>query len=271
MSGNESDGLGEAVEQEWRTALLVAAQLTEWIARRAEDRARTEEATGAIGAARAADRYAADREIARAEVTATADPGWWEQADLTAVARVYATAQAWRDVDSRFAAAAADVDAAVEARYGPDVSGALRAAAEHAGGDFGDRSVRWENQQQTLRRAVDADSGVVLAGDSRRDTASDRVAVSTDPGTTPPGMTATGTAAVGVAAEVTSGWDTPARRDAFAAALACHPDAEAVDARVRLDRSRAQPAAAAIYHHTRTVPDSPTRGRGTARSPQIER
>ena len=90
MSVTEPDGLDDAVAQEWRTALLLAAQVAEWVARRAEQRARTQEQAALAEAGQTADRYAGERELARAEVAVADNPVWWDQADPAAVARVYA-------------------------------------------------------------------------------------------------------------------------------------------------------------------------------------
>lgn len=60
----------------------------------------------------------------------------------------------------------------------------------------------------------------------------------------------------------TVGWDTPQRRDASAASISAHPDAQAVEARARLEPTRAQPATASAGRRRSDPsrrPPSPTR------------
>jgi len=255
VSVTEPDGLDDAVAQEWRTALLLAAQVAEWVARRSEQRARTQEQVALADAGQTGDRYTGERELARAEVAVADNPAWWDQADPAAVARVYATAQAWKDTDPEFTDTAGRVQTAVRDRYGPAVEAQLADAV--TAGRGGSTEELTEDQAQARRRAVESELATVLAGEARQDT----VAASAD--------VTDATTHTETARAATADWDTPQRRDAFAASISAHPDVQAVDARVRLDRSRAQPAAASA---TRRVsdpsrkPPSPTRiieaGRG---------
>ncbi len=228
MSVTEHDELDDAVAQEWRTALLLAAQVAEWVARRAEQRARTDEQAALAEAGQGGDRYAGERELARAEVTVADNPAWWEQADPAAVARVYATAQAWKDTDAKFADAAQRVRTTVRNRFGPAVETQLADAV--TADRTGSTEKLSDDRARARRRAVEAELATALAGDARHDTTAATADV-TD--------AATRTETVSTAAVA---WDTPQRRDAFAATIANHPDAQAVDARTRLERARAQPA-----------------------------
>lgn len=230
MSVTEPDGLDDAVAQEWRTALLLAAQVAEWVARRAEQRAHTHEQTAIVETGQTGDRYAGERELARAEVAVTDNPAWWNQADPAAVARVYATAQAWKDTNPEFTDTAQRVQTTVQDRYGPAVEAKLAEAVTADRTGSTDELI--DDQAQARRRAVETELATVLVGEARQDTTAATADV-TDP-TTRTETTRTATA----------GWDTPQRRDTFAASIGAHPDAQAVDARVRLDRSRAQPATA---------------------------
>ncbi len=248
MSVTEPDGLDDAVAQEWRTALLVAAQVAEWVARRSEQRARTQEQAALAEAGQTGDRYDGERELARAEIAVADHPAWWDQADPAAVARVYSTAQAWKDTDPDFTDVAQRVQTAVRDRYGPAVEAQLAAAV--TAGRTGSTEELIEDQAQGRRRAVETELATVLAGEARQDTAV-ATADRTD-----------ATTRTEIARDATVGWDTPQRRDAFAASISAHPDPQAVDARVRLDRSRAQPAAASATRR-RNAPGrratSPTR------------
>jgi len=248
VSVTEPDGLDDAVAQEWRTALLLAAQVAEWVARRAEQRARTQEQSALAEAGQAGGRYAGERDLARAEVTVADNPAWWDQADPAAVARVYATAQAWKDTDPAFTDVAERVQTQVRDRYGPTVEAQLAVAVTT--GRTGSTADLTDEQAQARRRAVETELATVLAGEVRQDTTAATADV-TD-----------ATTRTETARDATAGWDTPQRRDAFAASISAHPDAQAVDARVRLDRSRVQPATASATRRRDEPsrrPPSPTR------------
>ncbi len=252
MSVTEPDGLDDAVAQEWRTALLLAAQVAEWVARRAEQRAHTQEQAALIEAGQVGDRYAGERELARAEVAVTDNPAWWDQADPAAVARVYATAQAWKDTDQGFTEAAQRVQAVVRDRYGPAVESQLADAVTV--GRTGPTEELTDEQAQARRQAVEIELATVLAGEARQDTTTATAAV-TD-----------ATSRTETAGTATVGWDTPQRRDAFAASISTHPDAQAVDARVRLDRSRAQSGVGSV---TRRRTDQTRRSSPSTRTAEI--
>jgi len=241
VSVTEPDGLDDAVAQEWRTALLLAAQVAQWVARRAEQHARTDEQAALAEAKQTGDRYAGERELARAEVAVADNPAWWAQADPAAVARVYATAQSWKDTDPGFTDTAQRVRTAVRDRYGPAIEAQLADAV--TAGRKGSTKELTDDQAQARRRAVETELATVLTREARQDTTA-TTADTTDATT----RTETTRAA-------TVGWDTPQRRDTFAASISAHPNASAVDTRVRLDRSRAQPAAAG----TRQRKDPPKR------------
>jgi len=242
VSVTEPDGLDDAVAQEWRTALLLAAQVAEWVARRAEQRAHTQEQAALAEAGQTGDRYAGERELARAEVTVADNPGWWDQADPAAVARVYATARAWKDTDPEFTDTAQRVKTTVQDRYGPAVEAQL---AEAVTADrTGSTRELTDDRAQARRRAVETELATVLVGEARQDTTAATAAVTY------------ATTRTETARDVNTGWDTPQRRDTFASSISTHPDAHAVDARIRLDRSRAQPATASA---TRRRSDSSRR------------
>ncbi len=245
MSVTEPDGLDDAVAQEWRTALLLAAQVAEWVARRSEQRARTDERAALAEAGQTGDRYAGERELARAEVAVADNPAWWAQADPAAVARVYATAQAWKDTDPDFTDTAQRVQTEVRDRYGPTVEAQLAAAV--TAGRTAPTEELTQDQARARRRAVETELATALAGEARQNTTAAASADVTD-ATTRTETTRSETARSETARTATVGWDTPQRRDAFAASINTHPDPQAVDARVRLDRSRAQPALGSVTH-----------------------
>jgi len=259
VSVTEPDGLDDAVAQEWRTALLVAAQVAEWVARRAEQRARTDEQAALAEAGQSGERYAGERELVRAEVAVADNPAWWAQADPAAVARVYATAQAWKDTDPGFTVAAQRVQTEVRDRYGPAVEAQLADAV--TAGLGGSTEQLTNDQIQARRRAVETELATVLAGEARQDTTAATANV-TD-----------ATTHTETARDATVGWDTPQRRDTFAASISAHPDAQAVDVRVRLDRSRAQPAADLTVNRSRRGAGTPKTIGGPSRThaPELDR
>ncbi len=220
---SESDGISEAIGQEVRAVVMTAAQIAEQVARRAETRARTLEREATVAAQRLSARRAAERDTARAEVSPTRDPRWWDTAQLDAAARAYATADTWARHDPQLATDTTRIAEHIERRFGAEARTAVVTAA-HTG----------------RAAAVATDSADTKAG--KRAAAETRFAaiVSTDAhaaraGTGPDGR-----------------WDTPARRAAFAASLRDVPDPEGVDARIRLDRARARPASAAVRPLTTT-------------------
>jgi len=256
VSVTEPDGLDDAVAQEWRTALLLAAQVAEWVARRSEQRARTDEQAALAEAGQTGERYAGERELARAEISVADNQAWWAQADPAAVARVYATAQAWKDTDPEFTDTAQQVQTGVRDRYGPAVEAQLADAV--TGGRTGPSEELTDEQAQARRRAVETELATVLAGEARQDTTAATSNV-TD-----------ATTRTETASRPTVGWDTPQRRDAFAASISAHPNTQAVDARVRLDRSRAQPTASAVAMRSHAA-FATTQRRIVTQTSQVER
>ena len=217
---SETDGLGEALDQELRAAVMVAAQVAEYTARRAETRTRAAERDATAATAHAQTRRAAERDLARAQVAPTRDPRWWDTARLEAAAQAYAAAHAWAEHDHQLAADTTRIAERIEARYGADARAAVETAAR-TGRSTGDLA---DDVDQPGRRGAGAEQqyAAITAHDTR--------------------------APAGVAA---SGWDTTQRRAAFADTLRDIPDLEAVDTRLRLDRARSHPAKAAINAHVR--------------------
>ncbi len=260
---SESDEISEAVDAEVRAAVMAAAQLAEQLARHAEARARDAERDAAAAAAQAEQRLTAERDTARAEVAPAREQGWWDTADLEAAARVYATADAWRDVDPQLGRDAQQIETRLEERFGPDVREAVVDAARDGRDMVGQPS------------AGEAD----LAGDRvQAATAEARFAaiVAEDARLTAGKATAERTRAVTVAeavregATVEPGWDSSARRNAFASSIGPVPDSEGVDARLRLDKARAHPSRAAVTAAP-SVRGRPRRPSAAARSNEVQR
>jgi len=222
---SETDGIGEALGQQMRAVVMVAAQIAEQVARQAELRAQTLEREAAVAAQRLGARRAAERDTARAEIAPTRDPRWWDTAQLDAAARAYATADTWAPHDPQLAADAAHIAERIDARFGVGARTAVAAAA-HTGRDTA-----------VATNSADTEGGQRAAAETQL-----TAIVTTDAGAA--------RAELGQRGE----WDTPTRRAAFAASLRDVPDLEAVDARIRLDRARAHPAGAAVTHPAAMTP-----------------
>lgn len=240
---SESDGVSEAIGQEVRAVVMAAAQIAEQVARRAETRARTLEREAAVAAQRLSTRRAAERDTARAEVTPTRDPRWWDTAQLDAAARAYATADTWARHDPQLAAEATRIAEQIERRFGSEARTAVVTAA-HTGRDTAEGKPKRADRTATQRVGAKTQLAAVALHDAR----ASRVGKDT----------------------AGSSWDTKPRRDTFAASLGDIPDLEAVDARIRLDRARAQPATAAVRPDV-VGPRQSGHGAGVQRDNQLGR
>jgi hypothetical protein len=216
---SETDGIGEALGQQMRAVVMVAAQIAEQVARQAELRAQTLEREAAVAAQRLGARRAAERDTARTEVAPTREPRWWDTATLDAAARAYATADAWARQDPQLAADTTRIAEQIEFRFGAEARTAVVTAAHT--GRAAEVAIEPTDMKAEKRAAAETGFAAIVSNDAR--------AARAEAG--PDGQ-----------------WDTPARRAAFAASLRDVPDPEAVDARLRLDRARAHPANAATTH-----------------------
>ncbi len=222
---SESDGIGEAVEGEVRAAVMAAAQIAEQVAQRAERRARELERAARTTAAQFEQRLAAERETARAEVAVTRNPRWWDTAKLDQAARASAVAEANQ------------IGARIADRFGPAARDAV-VEATRTGQNRPVAAVDLNTVAQVRDSTAEATYARIVAEDTRRQAAAvtaERAAAATT----------AGTAAAAAQPGTGPGWDTSDRREAFAASLQHVPDPEGVDARIRLDRSRATPGRAA--------------------------
>jgi len=117
----DSDGIGEAFEQQLRAALMSAGRIGERLARLRTDAlgndVRREQASAADDQAR----YEALRTSAVAQLSGVNDESWWQGADSGQIAETYQTAVSWAGDDPTAAAAAARIRDEVQSRYGVDV------------------------------------------------------------------------------------------------------------------------------------------------------
>lgn len=260
---SESDGISEAVDAEVRAAVMAAAQLAEQLARHAGARARETERDAASAAAQADQRLAAERDTARAEVAPAREQGWWDTADLDAAARVYATADAWRDLDPQLRRDADQIETRLEERFGPDLRQAVVDAAHDGRDVVGQPSADGADVagDRVEAAAAEARFAAIVAEDAR---------LTAGQATAELGSAVTAAETAPSAAAPVPGWDSPVRRAAFATSIEHVPDHEGVDARLRLDKARAQPGRAAVAV-TPTVRARPGRGPATGRQSEVGR
>jgi hypothetical protein len=103
MSTHHSDGVGEAVDDMLRQAVMVAARLGEIAARaRQEHLAPARAATDRAGRERAA-RFEAERGAARASLAGARSDSWWAEADPERIGAAYKTAVSWAGQDAEIA------------------------------------------------------------------------------------------------------------------------------------------------------------------------
>lgn len=117
----ESDGIGEHFDQSLRVALTVASQFGERVSRLREQWARAREERALREARELTVRFEAERAAARAQLAVVEQSAWWDQAQPRAIADVYETAVVWRDFDEVAYEAIDTIRDTVISRYGVDV------------------------------------------------------------------------------------------------------------------------------------------------------
>ena len=118
----DTDGVGEAFEDSLRIALTVASQMGERLARLREQSARRREAARDQEYRELADRFAAERAAARAQLAPVMDPSWWATAGTEDISDMHRTATEWRKVDPTARQAAERIRTEVRERYGIDIN-----------------------------------------------------------------------------------------------------------------------------------------------------
>ena len=91
----ESDGIEEALEGTVRLAVTAGARIGAEIARAREEQLRSQRLGDEREAARLAQRFEAEKQLAAAELSQVHRPDWWDRADTQRIGQTYATAQAW--------------------------------------------------------------------------------------------------------------------------------------------------------------------------------
>lgn len=117
---SESDGMEDVIEGGLRQSLLIGSRIAETIARRRQETQRQQEQQDTQAAREAADRLTADRSAARAVLSPVHKDQWWDKAQPSDIAAVYAVAEGWKEYDPIALAAAEKIRTEVQTRYGID-------------------------------------------------------------------------------------------------------------------------------------------------------
>lgn len=154
----ESDGIDEAAEQMLRVALTAAAQLAERLAHARTQAARQAQARSDRDAREHTARVEAEHRAARAQLTLTRNPRWWDTATGPDIADAYATARQWADLDPVAARDADRITQQVRERYGPAAVLNPTLQPSPAG-------------RRPKERAAEAEAAALLTADARGDIA----------------------------------------------------------------------------------------------------
>lgn len=238
-----------------RTALTVAMQMGEKLARLHEEMSRdagrraTEE-TRALSA-----RFDAERSLAAAELQVVRKPDWWAHATPADIARVAETAEAWTTVDPAAAAAREIVGQEVQHRFDLNIDALAIQERARAAADRTEATLLLAQADQ-LDRAMPP--GPFLTSDPREAGLSLEAELSENPAQTGESLAAR--------SEAANIYDSAERRETFAASLQGKAQPEDIAARVRADVNQARPAQDVF-----TAPPGGRRASATPRGPSRTR
>jgi colicin import membrane protein len=265
----ETDGVGETLDDSLRIALTIASQFGERIARLREQLAHQREASATQEARELEARFEAERGAARASLAPIEQPEWWNQATPEDIAGVHETATAWRDFDDVARDAGDTIKHEVRERYGIDidspgadpavVAAALR-NAEHdraeavterqrAGDDLTASQLLFANagrHDREAQEAADRDwntndlEGVDSTDHNTRDEERKQSAEATDQARVERGS-----------GEL--GYDSSERRERFAASLEGKADQKTINARILADGENAKHPREAVTSQSGTA------------------
>ncbi|MBO0984875.1 hypothetical protein [Rathayibacter sp. SD072] len=287
---NDADGgVHEDMDTAMRTALTVAMQLADKMARLRDDLARDAERRDTDAARELSARFEAERAVAMSQVDVVNRPEWWQDASVEDVARVAETAESWRGFDPRAAAAMETIGREVQERYGVDVS-SLIADERARAGEERTEAVQLVAEADRLDRAADTraqdgpESGQDVAsgleaqalayeaaaargGDEGR-TPEELLGLAADaraqaqlhqdgPATDSSSASPSEPAADAARAESGVQYDSSERREAFAKSMEGKATPEEIAVRMRADVDQARPA-----HEAVLAKSTPSRGRG---------
>lgn len=120
----ESDAVHDAVGGQLQTALAVAGQFGERLARLRTEFAYKNQAQSSQVARELEARFEAERFAARASFASVQEGAWWDSATPKQIADVYETAIVWRDHDEAATEAIEKIRSEIQERYGVDVTDA---------------------------------------------------------------------------------------------------------------------------------------------------
>lgn len=255
----ETDGVGETLDEALRVALTVASQFGERIARLREQAARDREARAAQEYRELQSRYEAERGAARASLAAVDRPQWWDRATIADIAGAYETAIAWRDYDDVATNAVATIHREVQDRHGVDVNWLGASPREVAEALL--RAERDGGVAREERRRAGADltatETLLTAAEGRDLEASAADRRGGDP------EQALGELEIRQASAYP--YDSAERREEFARNLAGKATESDIRARLLADRANAAPATEALSVPTSRAARSSLRGPGSQR------
>ncbi|MFB0833414.1 hypothetical protein ACX8Z9_03230 [Arthrobacter halodurans] len=121
MANTESDGIEEGLDGALRMGITVAAQIGQEVSRLREENLRQAEEEATREAVRVRAEHEAERTIAHAKLTPTANAEWWDSASPERIAEAHQYATTWKEHDPQAQAAAERIRTEVSNRYGIDV------------------------------------------------------------------------------------------------------------------------------------------------------
>ncbi len=273
LGGDAEDPAQNAVQRTLRTALMTATVAAEQITRLRRQHTEQAAQQHREEAARMGKQYDAHRALAVAELGA-ADERWFHRAEPQQVARIWAIAHTWEQLEPEmFSPYAERLRERINARYGIDDRDLPTGAAETADRlRAGARDPAAEQRHEQVADAADqtaADTLLATASDDRTadEARSPRVHTDAD-------------LAAGRFADLTAeaaDYDSVARREALAS-RATQPgtDADTVAGRVRASHAQAEPVRAATRPQnagarSKLADPSKARTRSSQRSAQLDR
>lgn len=289
---NDADGgVHEDVDTALRTALTVAMQLADKMARLREDLARDAQRRDTDAARELAARFEAERGVAMSQIDVVNRPEWWNNASVQDIANVTETAESWRGFDPRAQAAMETIRREVQDRYGVDVASLIADERARAGEERTEavqlvaeadrldrradtRSQDAPNDVQDVAAGLEAqalayEAAAAHGGDEQGRTPEQLQELASDarnqaqlhrdtPASEPAAADSTADAA---RADAGNRYDSSERREAFAKSLEGHATPEQIAVRMRADVDQARPAREAV-----TARSTPSRGGGVAPS-----
>ena len=116
MSTHHSDGIGEAVDDMLRQALMIAARLAEVAARARQEHLAQARAESERAGRELAARFEAERAAARSSLAPVAAESWWAEAAPEQIGAAYKTAASWAGQDPDIAQTLNHMDEQLAAR-----------------------------------------------------------------------------------------------------------------------------------------------------------